>query len=327
MMKIKSHLIITLMSLSLMLWGCYTPVLAQPLPEKAATTENKLTDLGSAPLFPPDVAFGAYQRGLFVTALKEASERLKKNPQDSAAMTLLGVLSDTGSGVVQDKTKATGWYQLAHERGDVNATFAFAMALIKGEGIAHDRAKGQELLRQAVDQGHPYASYNLALILIQSPQSEEQTRAAVLMRRAALHEIPEAQYALAQILKDGKGVPVNIAESALWMERAAKNGDILAQTEWGIMLFKGEGTPKDEVNAVRFFRRAAWRGHAIAQNRLAWLLIMGRGTPRNVIDAAAWHLLASGQGRSDPALDIELKTLSNEDRLSAEKRAAELMRQ
>lgn len=275
----------------------------------------------------PDLAYGAYQRGQFLTALKLALERLKADPKDASAMTLLGILSEQGIGTPRDLSKAVGWYRSGHENGDVNSTFAYAMALIKGEGITKDQAQGTALLRTAIDQGHPYAAYNLAFILMQSGEPDDQTRAAVMMRRAANHEIPEAQYALAIILKEGKGVPVQAVEAAQLMERAALNGDVQAQTEWAIMLFNGEGIPKDEAKAARFFRRAAWKGNAIAQNRLARLLMTGRGIPHNMIDAAAWHTLASGQGRTDDALDFEFKTLSPEDRLQVEKRAGEFVRQ
>jgi TPR repeat protein len=274
-----------------------------------------------------DLAFGAYQRGQFVTALKLALERLKQDPKDAAMMTLLGVLSEQGASVPRDPVKAAGWYRLAHDNGDVNGTFAYAMALLKGDGVPKDQTLGMTLLKTATDLSHPYAAYNLALLLLHSAKEGEQTRAAVLMRRAALHEIPEAQYMLALILREGKGVPVQPSEAAQWMQRAAQNGDTQAQTEWGIMLFNGDNVPKDEVNAVRFFRRAAWRGNVVAQNRLARLLIAGRGTPRNIIDAAAWHLLASSQGRSDAMLDDELKALSAEERERAEKRVEELVRQ
>lgn len=272
-----------------------------------------------------DLAYGAYQRGQFLTALKLALERLKADPKDAQAMTLLGVLSEQGIGTPRDLNKAVGWYRSGHENGDVNATFAYAMMLIKGEGITKDQAQGTALLRSAIDQGHPYAAYNLALILMQSSEPDDQTRAAVMMRRAANHEIPEAQYALAIILKEGKGVPVQTVEAAQLMERAAFNGDVQAQTEWAIMLFNGDGTPKDEAKAAKLFRRAAWKGNAIAQNRLARLLLTGRGIPRNIIDAAAWHMLASGQGRVDDTLDTEFKTLSSDERAQAEKRARELM--
>jgi len=47
-----------------------------------------------------DVAFGAYQRGLYLTALIEAQKRMEQN-NDPKAMTLLGELYANGLGVGQ----------------------------------------------------------------------------------------------------------------------------------------------------------------------------------------------------------------------------------
>ena len=50
----------------------------------------------------PDIPYGAYQRGLYVTALREATKRLERDPNDTPAMTLLGELFNLGLGVRQD---------------------------------------------------------------------------------------------------------------------------------------------------------------------------------------------------------------------------------
>ena len=54
----------------------------------------------------PDLAYGAYQRGLYLTAVREATSRLDRDPDDAAAMTLLAEIHNQGLGIRQDPQKA-----------------------------------------------------------------------------------------------------------------------------------------------------------------------------------------------------------------------------
>src|SRR5215470_18817670 len=74
----------------------------------------------------PDLAYGAYQRGYFLTAFAEATRRVEEKG-DPRAMTLLGELYSNGLGVPLDEVKAVKWYQLAANRGDRDAMFALAI--------------------------------------------------------------------------------------------------------------------------------------------------------------------------------------------------------
>ena len=67
-----------------------------------------------------DLAYGAYQRGYYLSAFNTATQRIEKLG-DIKAMTLLGELYSNGYGVMQDDNKAAEWYRLATERGDREA--------------------------------------------------------------------------------------------------------------------------------------------------------------------------------------------------------------
>ncbi|MDJ1158261.1 tetratricopeptide repeat protein [Chelatococcus sp. SYSU_G07232] len=275
-------------------------------------------DIPTLPDPKADLAYGAYQRGLYVTALREATARLGGNPDDAVAMTLLGELYAQGLGVAQDPGKAADWYRLAHAKGNADATFALAMLTLQGRGATKDEKAGLALLEEAAGKGHPLASYNLAVVLIGRGKPEDMKRAATLVTRAAEMEVADAQYALAVLMREGRGVNKDPVEAAIWMSRAAGNGHIAAQVEYAIMLFNGEGTTRDETAAARLFASAAARGNAIAQNRLARILAAGRGLPRNLVEAASWHILAAGQGLADTWLDDALKGLTPAERQKAE---------
>ena len=258
---------------------------------------------GAAQAAEPDTAYAAYQTGHYRRALAEALKRIEADSSDAAAMTLVGELYRQGLGVPQDTKIATEWYERAAARGDVNADFALASALLAGPNAAKNQARIGQLLEKSAAAGHPAANYNLALALLATGQDADLKRAVACLRVAANAGVGDAMYALATLTKQGRGLAQDEQKAAEWMGKAAAAGQIAGEVEYAIMLFNGTGTPKDEAAAVRYFQRAAEKGNPIAQNRLARLYSAGRGVPRDSIQATAWHLAARAQGLDDDQLD------------------------
>ena len=92
----------------------------------------------TAALFPlslraaePDLAFGAFQTGHYLTAFGIATNRveLKKDPK---AMTLLGELYSEGLGVPRDDNLAAEWFRRAANGGDREAMFELSVFRMTG---------------------------------------------------------------------------------------------------------------------------------------------------------------------------------------------------
>ncbi|MCP8940160.1 SEL1-like repeat protein [Alsobacter sp. SYSU M60028] len=264
-----------------------------------------------------DLAYGAFQRGLYLTAFREASKRIETDPSDGAAMTLIGELYANGYGVRQDWTKAGEWYRLAAARGDAQGAFALAMLTLDGRGVAKDPAAGRRLLESAAPKT-PAAAYNLGLLLLAENTPQSDARAIDLFRRAAESSEPEAQYAMGVLFKQGRGVQRDPAQAAMWLSLAAENHNGAAMVEYAIMLFNGEGVTRDETAGAKMFRRAAELGNPVAQNRLARIYAAGRGLPKDLVAAAKWHQLASARGMADQWLDDALRGLTPAERDRAE---------
>src|SRR6478735_8751675 len=151
-----------------------------------------------------DIAYGAYQRGYYITAFNEATTRAQQN--DPAAMTLLGEIYAQGLGVGRDDAKAAQWYKLAADKGSRDALFALAMFNFQGRAGTRDLAEAARLLEAAARLGHPSAAYDLGLLYLQGQQvTQDFRRAAELFAIAAEAGNPEAQYALATMYKEGRG--------------------------------------------------------------------------------------------------------------------------
>ena len=124
----------------------------------------------------------------------------------------------------------------------------------------------------------------------------------------------DGAYSYGVMLREGRGVPQNVAEGARWLKRAADAGVIAGQVEYAIMLFNGEGVPKDEAAAVAILRVAAAKGNPIAQNRLAHLYVDGVVVGRDLAKAAAWNAFAKAGGLQDQDLDVATANLTPGER-------------
>ena len=320
--------------LAALLGAAATACLAEP-----ATFDTMQLRVATPPVAPPepaklDLAFAAFQRGLYVTAFKEAMKRLDADKADAAAMTLIAELYAHGNGARLDVAEAARWYRLAANLGNREAQFALALLTIQGRGVAKERPAARALFEAAAASGHAGAWYNLGVMDIEggveTAKPDFAAAAAAFQKAVDLGE-PEAAYALALLYREGKGVAADPVRAAELLGVAAREKNTAAEVDLAIMLFngdeaakdgapekKGSGIPKDEAAAAKLLLAAAARDNAVAQNRVARLLAVGRGLPKNEIEACKWHILARAQGIGDAFLDGVLYALSAEDKAKAE---------
>ncbi|WP_075215266.1 tetratricopeptide repeat protein [Mongoliimonas terrestris] len=249
-----------------------------------------------------DYAYGAFQRGLYLTSLAIALEHATDG--DATAQTLVGFIYANGYGVPKNPKEAAIWYDLAAKAGDAGAMMELANLYALGVGVARDQARARTLLEAALAKGRKEAAYGLGLLYL-DPENDEAdlAKAARVFETAAAAGNADADYALATMFAEGRGVVRDASEAARRMSRAARGGHMGAQVEYAIMLFNGNGVEKDERTAAAWFRLAAQAGNPVAQNRLARLYAAGLGVPLNLAEAARWHRKARAAGISDLWLD------------------------
>lgn len=267
-----------------------------------------------------DAAYGAFQRGYYLTALQFALPRAEQG--DRAAQTLIGEIYADGLGVAQDKKRAASWYEAASKNGDPLATFALAMMYQNGDGVDKDRQKAADLFQRSADAGNMMAKYNLGLLYIEgSYVPPDLVQAARLIGEAAASGIPEAQYDYGGMLMEGAGVAPDPAAAAEQFRLAAESGLPSAQVDFATMLYLGKGVTKDRVEAAKWYARAAEGGNAVAQSRYAKLLAAGEGVERDLETAAMYRALARRQGLTDQQLDGLLAKVPADVIATAEERA------
>ena len=277
---------------------------AAPTPAAEGEGEGKATPSAGPAASQPskaDLAYGAYQRGYYITAI-ELAEPLA-NLGDPAAQTLLGEIYSRGLGVKRDMKEAARWYQAAAKAGKPEAQFRYAMILLEGSAVSRDEAQARDLMQAAADRGLPLAEYNYGQMLIESSPSGGFTDAARYFEKAAKAGVPEAQYAMSQLFASGRGVTEDLPKARAFLHAAALNGFTIAQIEYGIWLINGKGGPAKAEEGFRFLRHAAALGNPIAINRVAHLYKDGIGTEPDVVEAAKWAVLAKRTKNSDAVLD------------------------
>ncbi len=252
---------------------------------------------------PVDEAYGAYQRGLYTTALSKALERAQKG--DPAAQTLVAEMMTKGLGIARDAKSAAFWYGQAAERGDPAAMFEYALLLMRGRDVPADKKQADEFMRRAAEAGNAAAQFNWAQILISANPGDKGLHLALpFYEKSARQGVADSQYAVAQLYLALKDVaPDKQAQARVWLERAAQAGYDTAQLDMGVWLVNGVAGEKDYDRGFQWLRTAALRGNVVAQNKLSHLYINALGTRPDPVEAAKWYVLSRRAGLQDPALE------------------------
>jgi len=273
---------------------------------------------------PPDDAFGAYQRGLYITALNLALPRADGG--DAAAQTLVAEIYSRGLGVRRDEEKAAKWYQAAAEQNVPEAQFQYALMLLDGRFVSKDEEQAFALMEDAANAGNAMAQFNLAQMIVgRNTSADALARAVTYYEKAARAGVPDAQYAMAQVYANGAGGrKADKAEARKWLERAARHNFDTAQLDLGTWMVEGIGGSRDERGGFAWLKIAAEGGNVAAQNRLAKLYRAGVGTEADPIAAAAWYILARRAGLTDFEMDGFLEGLTDEEHKQAIQQANRL---
>lgn len=294
--------------------------------------ESKQQRLGEQELAEPDPArfgkrldeaFGAFQRGYYLTALELALPRAEAG--DPAAQTLIAEIYARGLGVRKDPEEAAKWYALAAEKGVPEAQLQYALLLLDGQLVEKDHEKAFALMRSAAQEGEAEAQFNLAQMLVETGRPEEEKEAVMWYERAAKAGLADAQYAFAQILATGfSGRERDEGAARMYLELASQQNYDTAQVELGTWLIEGRGGPADHEQGFAWLKRAAVGGNVAAQNRLAKLYRAGIGTEPDSILAAAWYILATRSGLRDPIMEDFMMGLTEEEIKEASERVNRL---
>lgn len=300
--------------------------IANTLPQPATTAEPKPLDIDPMRFGgkKPDLAYGAYQRGLYKTAYNLAIERA--NQGDAAAETLVAEILSRGLGMPVNGAEAAKWYQRAAEQGVSEAQFQYALILLDGRFAKKDDKEAQALLQASAETGNPLAQFNLAQLLVQREPGENGLAKAVpYYEKASDSGLADVQYAMAQIYANGAaGKKQDDAEARRLLVLAARQNYDTAQLDLGQWLVDGRGGKRDLKSGFNWMKRAAEGGNVAAQNRLAKLYEGGIGVDPDLVTAAAWYIVARRAGLIDQQMEDFMQGLDDDQTKQALQKANRL---
>ncbi|MDD4393309.1 MAG: trypsin-like peptidase domain-containing protein [Desulfobacterales bacterium] len=110
----------------------------------------------------------------------------------------------------------------------------------------------------------------------------------------------EAQFNMAMMYGNGKGVPKDLKEAVHWLKKAAERGHIKAQSCLGGLYVDGdEGLPQDYEKGVYWYTKAAEAGETEVQWNLGAMYDLGAGIPQDSKKAMYWYNKAAKEEGED----------------------------
>lgn len=152
-------------------------------------------------------------------------------------------------------------------------------------------------LLAAAQQGDVTAQCKLADLLREGDGMPQNLEAALLWyRQAAATGDPEAMNNLGSMLLNGIGCEADAKASVPWFEAAAEKGNAVAQFNLGLRYLHGSGVEQDDEKAEHWIARSAEQHHPEALGELGTIYRFGRGTESDLVQACELHMLAARLG-------------------------------
>jgi len=153
---------------------------------------------------------------------------LAENGQREAEF-VLGEMYRKGEGLVKSPAEALPLLTRAAEAGHLDAQITLGQILEAGDGVEPDFDAALAWFRRAAEGGSARGQFNLGLHHIRAEAHRDFGQAEKWMRLAAEQNDAEAQYFLARLLLDGRGVEANAHEARAWFAKAAQQEHVKAQ--------------------------------------------------------------------------------------------------
>ncbi|KWT65240.1 hypothetical protein APY04_2989 [Hyphomicrobium sulfonivorans] len=141
------------------------------------------------------------------------------------AQFLLGHMYLSGQDKPQDYAAAYLWFSRSAASGRADALNMVGRCYECGWGVAIDRAEAAHWYRLAIEQGHAWAMFNLASLMLQGAgvTQDAEGALALFVRAARLGNI-KAMNMIGQYREDGWRGRVRLRAAARWYQRAAEGG-------------------------------------------------------------------------------------------------------
>mmetsp|Transcript_15176 Transcript_15176/g.22975 ORF Transcript_15176/g.22975 Transcript_15176/m.22975 type:complete len:1531 (-) Transcript_15176:63-4655(-) len=216
------------------------------------------------------------RRGAYIQSLLQNKHQKHPATSDEKAKLAARILAQESKDD-NDLKEAASIYQMAAEKGDIEAMFALAECYIVGKGVTRDPEKAFEIYSSEILARNPKARtekgrcYRLGLGVM-----KDSSKMIENFRKAADMMYPDARCELAWCFAKGEGIPKEpeIAFNIFSELSVQHHGGALCGL--GYCHQKGLGIERDEIKAVKLYEESASKGYANAYTRLAKCFLAGK---------------------------------------------------
>lgn len=167
---------------------------------------------------------------------------------------------------------------------------------------APPEAVGPEAMREAAAGGDARAQFEVAAIYTEGRAvPADPKEAAVWYERSAAQGFAPAQYRLGNLYETGSGVEKDLEMARLWYQRSADAGNRMAMHNLAALYASGQLGEQQFNEAAEWFERAAQRGMTDSQFNLGMLYARGLGVDQDFEKSYKWFSLAAKRGDADSA--------------------------
>ncbi|KAG0270112.1 hypothetical protein DFQ27_000413 [Actinomortierella ambigua] len=264
-----------------------------------------------------------------------------------AQVSLAEMYETGGSGVPQDNEMAFVWYLRAAQQGHTGAMDRVGDMYAEGRGTEQSDDEAARWHKQATEQrrsnqdsgvytssqgaslsvGHDSGDMNWFRTTTQKRLADMESRLLSMMN--VLENDPErvkaraeiqaaeggdarAQFNVAKMYLNGRGVEQSVVEAVKWYTRAASQGHQMAQNNLGWMYDVGNGVEQDDTMAVEWYKKSSAQGNAFGHGNLASMYELGFGVEAS--DNHALDLFTRAHDKGSPNAHFHIKWLTSPDR-------------
>jgi len=209
------------------------------------------------------------------------------------------------NGIEIDYPQAVECFRQAAEQGHAEAQYNLGICYGNGRGVPQKFEQAVELYKLAAKQGNAKAQFNLGACYHKGRGvTQDHKQAFDCYRLAANQGHAGAQNWLGHCYENGQGVTQDYKQAVEWYQKAAKQENVWAQTNLGDCYKKGHGVTQDYEKAIEWYRSAADRGNSGGQCGLADCYKNGWGVAQDDTKAIELYQLAAKQGDANAQFNL-----------------------
>lgn len=283
-------------------------------PRDVKASVSLLTACASKGYLPCEEALGdSYRVGLGVDVNYSEAARLFRSAAARGSVgsqNSLGTLNRRGQGMPVNKAEAVRLYRLAADKGNAHAQANLADMYRLGEGIEKNGDEAYQLALKSSQQNVGSGWNVLGLLHLYGVGVRQDSLAAInAFKRAVGPSVRNPAYHaygnLAGVYYNGRGVPVDLKESAKWAELGAQFDNTDSMLYLANILSRGtKEVPIDRDRAFRLAKLATDSGGGSAKNTLAVFYRDGVGTLQDLPQAVLLFNEAIDQGDINAAVNL-----------------------